>query len=127
MPVMILNDNTPWEPAPEQVAKWKTLYQGVDVDAELNAMVGWLDANPKKRKTARGIQTFCNNWLKRAQDKGGSGMTKKKDYTASRDMSIQDELTDVGWIDEPELKERMKQVFLQKHGQYYMDGVRHVS
>jgi hypothetical protein len=130
MPAMILNDNTTWEPAPKQVAKWKTLYQGVDVDAELNAMVGWLDANPTKRKTPRGIQAFCNNWLKRAQDRGGSPMTEAKrnlNGMRTRDMSLLDELTDVSWIDDPELRGVMKGKFLLIHNQYWENGVRYVS
>ena len=31
-------------------------------------MIGWLDANPKNRKTQRGILKFINGWLARAQD-----------------------------------------------------------
>ena len=31
-------------------------------------MIGWLDANPKNRKTRLGIRRFINGWLSRAQD-----------------------------------------------------------
>ena len=31
-------------------------------------MIGWLDGNPKNRKTPRGIGRFINGWLCRAQD-----------------------------------------------------------
>lgn len=35
-------------------------------------MRGWLDANPQKRKTKRGIKAFVVRWLAKEQDKGGS-------------------------------------------------------
>ena len=35
-------------------------------------MRGWLDANPAKRKTKRGINAFIVRWLAKEQDKGGS-------------------------------------------------------
>lgn len=121
MPVMILNDETSWEPAPEQVAKWKLLYQAVDVDGELNAMVGWLDANPKKRKTSRGIATFCNNWLKRAQDKGGQGMAKQPSGTIkTRDMTSLDDLSH-NFTNCPQMEKHFIEIFGQS---FNSDGTR---
>ena len=35
-------------------------------------MAGWLNSNPKKRKTKSGILRFINGWLSREQDSGGS-------------------------------------------------------
>ena len=34
-------------------------------------MTGWLDANPKRRKTKAGIRSFITSWLAREQDRGG--------------------------------------------------------
>lgn len=120
MPTMTLNDGSMWEPTAEQIQKWKGLYQAVDVDQELNAMVGWIDANPTRRKTKRGIATFCNNWLKRAQDKGGSGMTKAKgDTVKSRDMTSLDELTH-NFTGDP----AMRSFFIKKYGQCFENGQR---
>ncbi len=56
------------------IEKYQSLYPAVDVNIELLAMIGWLDANPTKRKTANGVKNFISSWLKRAQDKGGSNM-----------------------------------------------------
>ena len=42
---------------------------------------------------------------------------------AYRDRTTTDDLSDVSWL-AGELKIRMQQVFLQKHGQYFDDGVR---
>lgn len=56
----------------EQVTRWAELYPAVDVIAELRKMMGWLDANPTKRKTRSGMMRFATNWLSKQQDKGGS-------------------------------------------------------
>ena len=36
---------------------------------QLRKMCGWLDANPRNRKTKGGILKFVNGWLAREQDK----------------------------------------------------------
>lgn len=54
------------------VESWAELYPAVDVEQELRNMKGWLNANPKKRKTKSGIPRFINAWLSKEQDKGGS-------------------------------------------------------
>lgn len=70
---LLLNDKTTYAVNEGQVAKWASLYPAVDVMAELRKMVGWCDANPKKRKTRQGIQRFINSWLSKEQDKGVAG------------------------------------------------------
>lgn len=52
----------------DDVEKYKSLYPAVDIEQEFRKMIGWLDANPAKRKTSRGINKFINGWLCRAQD-----------------------------------------------------------
>lgn len=69
---LILNDKSLHDVYQSDIAKWAELYPAVDIIQELKKMVGWLDSNPKKRKTKRGINRFINNWLSNAQDKGGS-------------------------------------------------------
>jgi hypothetical protein len=56
---------------PEDIEEWHRLYQAVDVMGELGRMKAWLNRNPKKRKTKRGINRFITNWLSREQDEGG--------------------------------------------------------
>lgn len=50
------------------IEKYSRLYPAVDIDQEIRKMIGWLDGNPKNRKTPRGIGRFINGWLCRAQD-----------------------------------------------------------
>jgi len=52
-----------------QVAEWQELYPGIDVMQALRKIKAWNLANPKKRKTSRGILTHVNSWLCREQDK----------------------------------------------------------
>ena len=70
---LTLNDKTEHEVLQSQINNWSELYPVVDVMQELRSMKGWLDANPKKRKTKKGINSFINAWLARTQDKGGRG------------------------------------------------------
>ena len=54
----------------KDVEEWNNLYPAVDVMQQLRNMKGWLDANPSKRKTKKGIRRFIVNWLSKEQDKG---------------------------------------------------------
>lgn len=56
-------------------AKWKKAYQGVDVFAEYAKAAAWLESNPSKRKTSRGMSQFLNRWLAKQQDQGGKATT----------------------------------------------------
>lgn len=47
----------------------RVLYPGIDIEQEFRKMYGWLDSNPRNRKTGRGIKRFITGWLSRAQDK----------------------------------------------------------
>ena len=68
---LTLNDKTEYPVTEEQVEEWTKLYPAVDVIQELRKMKGWLDANPSKRKTKKGILRFINSWLSKEQDRGG--------------------------------------------------------
>ena len=53
---------------------YKSLYPAVDVEQEMRKMIGWLDANPTKRKTKTGMKRFVNAWLARQQDSAKPAM-----------------------------------------------------
>jgi hypothetical protein len=120
--MMILNDKSEWNPETADILKWQSLYPAVDVYQELNAMDGWLDANPTKRKTAKGVKRFVNSWLSRAQDKGGSPMAHGKSgiINKTRDMTALDDLTH-NFTGDP----AMREFFIKKYGQCFEDGVRY--
>lgn len=50
------------------VAEWEIAYPAVDVRQQLHAMRAWLIANPKNRKTSKGMRRFVNSWLDRKQN-----------------------------------------------------------
>lgn len=68
-----LNDGSFFDVDVMDYKTWKNLYPAVNVEQELKKMYGWLDANPSKRKTRRGIKKFINSWLTREQDNGSKG------------------------------------------------------
>lgn len=51
------------------INSYKNLYPSVNVEQEMRKMIGWLDANPKRRKTKTGMKRFVNTWLSSEQDK----------------------------------------------------------
>lgn len=63
------NDGLFFPISQDQFTRWQELYPAVNVKIELSKIIGWLEANPKKRKTARGMLKFVNAWLSREQDK----------------------------------------------------------
>lgn len=117
---MILNNGEIWEPDDADIIQWQKTYPAVDVFAELAKMESWLDANPTRRKTERGIKKFVNSWLSRAQDQGGSSPFKSPAKKSLRDRSNLDDLSDITWLD-GSLKEHMRHYFTNKYGQAY-DG-----
>lgn len=74
----------------DDVDRWSELYPAVDVLQELRKMVGWLDANPSRRKTARGMRAFIANWLSKQQDRGNGQQQAAKRTTGDRAMAGSD-------------------------------------
>ena len=51
------------------ISKAKQLYPAVDVEQEIRNMYGWLDGNPRNRKTWDGMKRFINSWLAKEQNR----------------------------------------------------------
>jgi hypothetical protein len=64
-----LNNGSDHQVTKPDVDEWTKLYPAVDVLQELRSYKGWASANPKKRKTKRGIKNSINSWLANAQDR----------------------------------------------------------
>ena len=67
---LLLNNQSSFPVYQEEIERWEELYPAVDIMQELRKMAGWLEANPTRRKTLRGIRPFIVGWLSREQDKG---------------------------------------------------------
>jgi hypothetical protein len=122
---MILNTGEVWEADDADIIQWQKTYPAVDIFLELAKMESWLDANPTKRKTSKGIKRFVNSWLSRAQDRGGSSPVKldgPKPWIEGpktiRQRSNLDDLTDISWL-EGEEKNYMRVYFTDKYGQAF--------
>lgn len=68
-----LNDKSNYSVSKSDVQHYKILYSAVDVEQQLRSMLGWLEANPSRRKTRTGIKGFITKWLNKVQDRGGVG------------------------------------------------------
>jgi hypothetical protein len=84
---LMLNDKTHYHVNKLQVDEWKELYPAVDVEQQLRNMKGWLDSNPKRRKTKSGILKFITSWLAREQDRGGTYRGQGKSKSNMPEMS----------------------------------------
>ena len=123
---MKLNTKQDWNPPEELIKKWKLAYPKVDVEQELKKMDTWCESNPARRKTKAGISKFCNSWLGRCQDTGGSSPTTFapkgfKKETRLRDMTIDEKLTDVSWLNDGEERNCAIAYYLATRG-FYFDG-----
>jgi len=67
---LTLNNKSEFFIFQKQISEWEELYPAVDIISELRKMKGWLNSNPKKRKTKSGIRNFITTWLAKEQDKG---------------------------------------------------------
>ena len=85
---LVLNDKSEYPITQEDIDGWSSLYPVVDVMQELRKMRGWLDANPTKRKTSRGIKRFITSWLAREQDKGGTKVYGEKNNEIESTSSV---------------------------------------
>ena len=54
------------------IDEFAELYPAVDILQAMRGMKGWLNTNPARRKTKRGIRRFINSWIAREQDRGGT-------------------------------------------------------
>lgn len=61
-----------------KIEQWQQAYPAVDIRQELLRMVAWLNANPKRKKTRRGVDRFITMWLSKEQDRGGAYRTSAR-------------------------------------------------
>ena len=88
-----LNDKTFYDVPLDKIAVWKDAYPVVNVEQELKRMAAWLDSNPTRRKTRRGITRFIDIWLSREQDEGGrfKGSRQQGQELAPQDYELPEE------------------------------------
>lgn len=58
-----------WVLTQGRIDGWLLSYPNVDVTGECRKASAWIEANPERRKTAKGMSSFLVNWLNRAADR----------------------------------------------------------
>ena len=91
-----LNDGSLFPVYAPDASKWSMLYPAVNVLQELRKMTGWLDANPKRRKTKAGIRSFITGWLAREQDRGGAAPARPAYRSKNEERNAQFQQHDGG-------------------------------
>lgn len=82
--------NGTYEVMQSSIDTWSQAYPDVDIGAELNKVVAWLESNPKK--TVSGCKKFLNSWLNRAQNSvKSSGVNKQFTGKTSGNLSACEE------------------------------------
>ncbi len=66
-------DPPAWGLSQDQVDRWQAIFPGFDVLAEARKAEAWLQANPGRWKTPRGMARFLLSWLERANNGGRFG------------------------------------------------------
>ena len=87
---LLQNDGQFFPITKDQATRWQELYPAVNVATELSKIIGWLEANPSKRKTKRGMLSFVNRWLSREQDKGAVNAPQATKYTVGDRQAVID-------------------------------------
>jgi hypothetical protein len=62
-----LKDGQQWEPTDAQLVAWQKAFPMINVREEICGASVWCWANPRKRKTERGVERFLTNWFLRAK------------------------------------------------------------
>ena len=90
-----LIDGTLYQISEDKVKEWQQVYQAIDVKNELEKMKCWLNANPKNRKTRKGVERFIVAWLNRSQDKAPRVVTSKPINEIQNSETVQDSIQEV--------------------------------
>ena len=78
-----LVDKTEYNVPLSKIATWEAAYPAVDVRQELKKMLSWLDSNPTRRKTRKGIERFINTWLSKEQDRGRYKKPEEEEFVSA--------------------------------------------
>ncbi len=65
-------DGDVWSLTHRQISEWSQAYPSLDILAEARKALAWLQANPGRRKTSKGMPKFLVGWLSRTTDRGRS-------------------------------------------------------
>lgn len=79
-----------WPLRESYVTTLKDLYMGIDVVLEAKKALNWIESNPTRKKTAKGMRRFLAGWMERSQNRGPGRFTKKT--SAEKDAEFNAEM-----------------------------------
>jgi hypothetical protein len=88
-----------WPISQRQLDEWALAFPRLDLHHEIRKMRLWLEANPARRKTFRGMAAFALSWLGRAQDSPtpGSSRASPPPRTPQADQSLRHQVSAMSW------------------------------
>lgn len=81
-----------WELTRPTVDSLREAFPDLDILAEARKSLAWIEANPSRRKTARGMPQFLFGWMERAQNRGPPRLTAIGDDPAHQAERIKAKL-----------------------------------
>lgn len=84
-------DGEDWALTARQVTHWSGLYPKLDVLQECRQACAWVEANPTRRKTRRGMPKFLVSWLNRASASQRVGYQRQTAPTMAVTLHWRDE------------------------------------
>lgn len=84
----------PYSVSDDDVAEWEESFPAVDVRQQLGAMRSWLNANPTRRKTKKGMRRFIVSWLDRRQNSGPAPPLQQPRGSPGKPPSAFDQFSD---------------------------------
>jgi hypothetical protein len=75
--LIVGKDDPTWLLRQSLFDRWSALYPNLDVLKEISKAMAWIESNPGRRKTAKGMPAFLVNWLNRATDNSRGGSMRR--------------------------------------------------
>jgi hypothetical protein len=72
------NDSGLWDFKASHKSSLEDSFPDIDIMGEAKKARGWLEANPERRKTARGMPRFLFSWIERSNNGGRASFHSKK-------------------------------------------------
>lgn len=86
--LFVLTGGTDWSLPKSKLDEFAKTFPDLDLEREMRVAAQWLRDNPRRRKTARGMNGFLSSWLTRSQEKGTYTKRGELDFGESRVASI---------------------------------------
>jgi len=95
--MMPLVDGSEYGISQAEIDEWSEAYPAVDVLQQLREMRAWCNANPKNKKTRKGVARFITGWLSKEQNRA-----PRVSASAPQQEAPRQRVQTTSWRDEPD-------------------------